>query len=276
MGGGGQKRVGSQRHHVWSVRSQVAPGAVTFRAEETELPDKPRPCPAAQSSLSFLLCQGGEWPWVPAPQSRCWAGFGGQLEPPRKHLHIPDACGQRWGRLPGPSPAPPPRCWLPCWKQGLRGMGSGGVACTCYVTGSSRASSCLLPPAGQDSAVGGRHPTPQSRAQGSRLLPLPPALLVPGNAASVGPAAAGGPTGSEEKQVPLSEARGAPNTAPEKPGAGRREERPQCWSGVPQGIPANTSALRPGSATHSPPHHLTNDSFQHWGQAAGRPAPAPV
>lgn len=265
----------------------MAPGAVTFRAEETEPPDKPRPCPAAQSSLSFLLCQGGEWPWVPAPQSRCWAGFGGQLEPPRKHLHIPDACGQRWGRLPGPSPAPPPRCWLPCWKQGLRGMGSGGEACSlCTLCNRRLQSQQLPPPSGRTGprAVGGRHPTPHPgpRAPGSSLFLQPSwflemqpqwALLLPAKPAHPLP---GGPAGSAEKQAPLSKARGAPDTAPEKPGAGRREERPQCWSRAPRGIPANTSALRPGTATHSPPHHLTNDSFQHWGQAAGSPAPAPV
>lgn len=36
---------------------------------------------AALSSLSFPLCPGGGWGWVPTPQSRCPAGSGGQPEP---------------------------------------------------------------------------------------------------------------------------------------------------------------------------------------------------
>ena len=86
----------------------VAPRAVPPRAEETEATDKPGPCPAAPSSLSFLLCQGRGVARVPTPQSRCQARSGGQPEPPRKHLHIPDAYGQQWRRAPGPSPAPHP------------------------------------------------------------------------------------------------------------------------------------------------------------------------
>lgn len=60
-----------------------------------------------------------------AHQSRCLAGSGGQPEPPRKHLHIPDACGQQWRRAPGPSPHSTLQRWPPRWKQG-----SGGAACT--------------------------------------------------------------------------------------------------------------------------------------------------
>lgn len=153
------------------------------RAEETEPPDKPGPCSAVQSRL-FPLLPSRRVAWVPTPQSKCWAGSGGQLEPPRKHLHIPDAYGQRRGPVPGPSLAPPPRCWPPHWKQSLR-MSSGGAACTCYVTCSSQSSSCLLPLTGPRSGWQAS-PSP-SRAQDSP--PPPPVLLAPENAASVGPAA---------------------------------------------------------------------------------------
>lgn len=52
-----------------------------------------------------------------------------------------------------PQPSTPPQCWPLCWIQGLRGMGSRRAACTCYVTCSSQASSCLLPLTGQDSTA---------------------------------------------------------------------------------------------------------------------------
>lgn len=60
-------------------------------------------------------------------------------------------------------------------ETGLEGNGLRRGSRTCYVTGSSRASSCLLPLAGQDSAVGGRHPTPHPgpRAPGSSLFLQP-------------------------------------------------------------------------------------------------------
>lgn len=77
-----------------------------------------------------------------------------------------------------------------------------------------------------------------------------------------------------EKQVPLHPSRGTPHS-PWKPGSGRREERPQCWSWAPQGTPAPTSALRPGSATHLPPCHSLMCPVA-LGTGSQEPSPVPV
>ena len=121
---------------------------------------------------------------MPVPQSRCWAGPRGQLEPPRKHLHIPDACGQRRGRVPGPSPSPPPLRWPPHWKQGLGGTGSGGAAQRLY--NPLLLSQQLPPPSGRTGRPCWRErryptPHPRPRAPGSSLH-----HRSPGNTASAG------------------------------------------------------------------------------------------
>lgn len=89
-------------------------------AGDVEVPALPPP--EASVSPSAQAGGGGR---VPTPHSRCPAGSGGQPEPPRKHLHIPDACGQQWRRAPGPSPHSTLQRWPPRWKQA-----SGGAACT--------------------------------------------------------------------------------------------------------------------------------------------------
>lgn len=56
---------------------------------------------------------------MPTPQSRCWKRCAGQLEPPRKHLHIPKACGQQAGKCQAQHPRPALAAVL---ETGLRGM----------------------------------------------------------------------------------------------------------------------------------------------------------
>lgn len=93
-------------------RSLLSPGwlqvqcLLELRKRRLQISQDPALQPQA-ASVSFSV-KAGEWPGCLLPSSDARRGSGGQPEPPRKHLHIPDACGQQWRRAPGPSPAPHP------------------------------------------------------------------------------------------------------------------------------------------------------------------------
>lgn len=119
----------------------------------------------------------------------------------------------------------------------------------------------LPPPSGRTGQRSGRQaPHSPSRAPGSSLFLQPSwflemqpqwALLLPAKPAHPLP---GGPAGSAEKQAPLSKARGAPDTAPEKPGA---EEGKRGHSAGPGPLRGSLPTPRHSDLALPPTHHLT-------------------
>lgn len=157
---------------------------------------------------------------MPAPQSRCRAGSGGWPEPPRKHLHIPDACGQRRGRMPGP--APPPRRWLQRWKQAWGTAPRGRPQRLCNRAAEPAASLCQ----GRTAAGGG---------------------LLPSRASQ--PA----PSSGEEAGSPQPSEGDAPRHAPSRasPGRGRRGHGPAGPSCPRSGSRSQCRPIAPSAFTPS-------------------------